>query len=77
MSYVYEYPYDVVKKDIYIKAFINSIIMCILDFAEKLIDLNVYAVHPIIEEIIGYYTRLDEINSYVPADYGFKRLYIV
>jgi hypothetical protein len=76
-SYVYEYPYNTDDKKIYTKAFVNCVIMFVLDFIEKLIDLNVYAIHPIVYEIIGYYMPLDEINNYDPSDNDYRRLYIV
>ncbi|XWV26068.1 hypothetical protein QJ857_gp1012 [Tupanvirus soda lake] len=77
MSYVYEFPYNTQEKDIYVKAFINTVILVVLDFAEKLIELNVYAIHPIVKDIIGYYTPLDEINQYNPLDNGNRKICIV
>ncbi|XWV24820.1 hypothetical protein QJ856_gp0963 [Tupanvirus deep ocean] len=77
MSYVYEFPYNTQEKEIYVKAFINTVILVVLDFAEKLIELNVYAVHPIVKDIIGYYTPLDEINQYDPLENGNRKICIV
>ena len=74
-AYVYEHPIE--NDTSYILGFINSIILLILDFAEKLIDLNVYAVHPIVQQIIEYYTPLDEINTYRSSDNTNKKLCIV
>lgn len=76
-SYVYEYPYESGDKELYTKAFINCIIMFIIDFADKLINHNVYAIHPIVYEVIGYYVPLDEINTYDPSEHNYKHLYIV
>ena len=77
VSYVYEYPYNTTEQNLYVKAFLNCVIIAILDFAEKLINLHVYAIHPIVEDIIGYYTPLDEINSYDPKENKNKPLCIV
>lgn len=76
-SYVYEYPIDTKEKNMYILGFINSIILSIMDLSEKLIELNVYAIHPIVDEIIRYYTPLDIMNQYDPLEYGGRKLYIV
>lgn len=77
-SYVYEYPInDIEMEDIYILGFINSIILAILEFADKLLDLKIYAVHQIITDIIEYHTPLDEINRYDPKEHGNKKLCIV
>jgi hypothetical protein len=76
-SYVFEYPPDTDEKDVYVLGFINSIIMSILDFAEKLISLNVYAIHAIVTELIVYYTPLDEINQYNPSENHNRKIYIV
>ena len=79
-SYVYDYPTkknDPVVIETYILGFINSVILAILDFAEKLIDLNIYAIHPLVNEVIYYYTPIDEINLYNPSEYGGRKLIIV
>lgn len=75
--YVYEYPPNKEDRNTYILGFINSIILTIVQFADKLIDLNVYAIHPIINQIIGYYTPIDEINQYHASENGNRKLYIV
>lgn len=69
-AYVYEYPIFS-NEEInlgYVKGFINSIILTILDLAEKLISLNIYAIHAIIYDIVNYYIPLDEINMYNESD---------
>lgn len=76
-SYVYENPINNTSNDIYICGFINSIILAVLDFAEKLIEQNIYAIHPIVMDIIGYYTPLDDIYLYNPDEYGNRKLCIV
>lgn len=76
-SYTYEYPLHVQDKDIYVLGFINSIILTIISFAEKLIDLHVYAIHPIVNSVIEYYTPINDINLYDPADNGYRRICIV
>ncbi len=75
-AYVYEYPQDmiVVSDSDYIKGFINSIILTIMDFAEKMIDLNIYAVHTIIIDIINYYVPLDDIYLHDPSKHQGKKL---
>ena len=76
-SYVYEYPYDMPDKERYNSALVNTIILEILNFSEKLIDLHVYTIHSIVNNIIEYYTPLDEINQYNPKDYDKRKICIV
>lgn len=76
-SYVYECPLDDGGAEIFALSFVNSIMMEILDFVEKLIGLRVYAVHPIILGIIDYYLPLDEINQFDPEQYGGRKYRIV
>ena len=75
-SYVYEHPINP-SEDSYLLGLINSVILAILDFADKLLNLNIYAVHPIVTNIIGYYTPLDEIYQYDPLDNDGRKLCIV
>ncbi|BCS83287.1 hypothetical protein QLL95_gp0836 [Cotonvirus japonicus] len=77
MSYVCEKPFDNAETDTYVKGFVNSIMLEILDFAEKLIDLNIYAVHIIITEIIDYCIPLDDINAFDPNDNDGRYIFIV
>ena len=74
-AYVYEHP--LVYDPHYVMGFINSVLLAILDFVEKLIELNIYAIHPILIQVIEYYTPLDEINSYLPVENNGKKLCIV
>jgi len=76
-SYVYEYPNNTDDNHIHVLAFINSIILSILNFTEKIIQLNIYAVHPIVTHIIEYYTPLDFINQYKPSENNYRKLCIV
>lgn len=76
-SYTYEYPIKSQDKDIYILGFMNSIILTILSFAEKMIELHVYAIHPIVNSVIEYYTPLDEINLYDPSDNDGRKIFII
>ena len=78
-SYTYEYPLDESEctSDIYVKGFINSVILASLDYVEKLLDLNIYAVNPMVMDIIGFYTPLNEINTYDPSENDGRKLYIV
>lgn len=74
-SYVYEHP--LTNDPSYVLGFINSVILAILIFAEKLIELNIYAIHPIVVQLIEYYTPLDEINQYDPSENHGKKLCII
>lgn len=76
-SYTYEFPIDSTEQYTYTLGFINSIILSILIFAEKMIELHVYAVHPIINGVIEYYTPLDEISEYSPSENGNRQIYVV
>lgn len=62
-SYVFECPLNYNETRYYVKGFINSLIMAIVNFSEKLIDLNTYAIHSIVVDIIGFHISLDEINK--------------
>ena len=75
--YVYEYPFDMQDKNLYDLAFINSILLEILNVSEKLIDLHIYTIHPIVNNVIEYYTPIDVINQYDPSDYGKRRICVV
>lgn len=70
-SYVYEQPIDHIERSTYVSGFMNMILLAIIDFAEQLINLNIYAVHPIIENIINYYVPMDEINSHDITENGY------
>lgn len=76
-SYVYEFPLNPDEKEAYIKGFINSIIMTIVDYTDALVNLGIYAVHPIFRDIIEHYLPLDEINTYDPEEHLGKKLSIV
>lgn len=56
-----EYVYNTSKDLVYKLGFINSVLMEILKLADKLIKLNVYAIHSIISNIIDDILPLDEI----------------
>lgn len=62
-SYVYEYPISNVQMS-YQKNLINNVIKEILSTAKKLIKLHIYAIHPIIYDIIDYFLPLDDINQF-------------
>jgi len=76
MMYVYEYPIDS-NDDTHIKGLINSIILSIITFADRLLDLNVYAIHAIVNNIIDNFLPLDEINLYDPTKYQGRPYCIV
>ena len=82
-AYVYEYPIECIseKEKVqpidslnYTKGFINSIILAIIEFAEKLITLNIYAIHTIVVDVINYYVPLDDINLYKRDEHSGKKL---
>lgn len=74
-SYVYEHPLNYEPN--YMAGFINSVLLAIIDFSEKMVDLNIYAIHPIITQFVEYYTPLDEINSYKSYENDGKKMCIV
>lgn len=61
----------------YTKEFINAVTLSVISFADKLIDLNIYAIHSIIYDIINYYVPLDDINSYDPDDYKDRNILLI
>jgi hypothetical protein len=75
-DYVYTYPLNGSPKycSTYIKGFINSIILIILELVDKLIDLQIYAIHGVVADLINYYVPLDIINSYDVDDHDGKKL---
>lgn len=79
VSYVYEYPIfsDPAEKKIYTLAFMNSVIMEILNFAEKLVELNVYAIHPFVTNIIDFYTPIDQIGQHHAHENDGRKIIIV
>lgn len=60
-SYVCYYPSEDCEIKIYVKVFVNTIITAILDFAEKLIELNIYAIRPIMNDVVDEYVVFDMI----------------
>jgi len=76
-SYVYEQPINHIDQPMYLTGFINSILLAIIDLSEKLIELNVYAIHPIVNNSINYYTPLDDINLYDPVENDNRPIYII
>lgn len=75
ISYVFEHPSDLDEN--YSKSFITYVILNILDFAEKLIDMNIYAIHTIVNNVIDYYTPLDDIGQYDPSSNHNLKLTLV
>jgi hypothetical protein len=76
-SYVYKCPHDMNEINVFSKTFIRSTILEIMNLIEKMVDLHVYAIHPIVENIIGDYISFDTINNYSRNDNDGKFLYIV
>lgn len=61
----------------YTYCFVNSLLLEIIEFSNKLIDLNIYAIHTIVFNVINNYVPLDEINHYKESSNGNRKLYIV
>ncbi|AGF85205.1 hypothetical protein QJ854_gp577 [Moumouvirus goulette] len=76
-KYICEYPFDENLQSIHTKTFINNILLIIYCCCEKLLDLNIYACHPIILAIIEPTLPLDDIYLYEPENNKNKLLIIV
>ncbi len=74
-SYVFEYPINDNNTLPYVKGFINSLIIAIINFSEKMIDLNIYSIHTIINDIISCQIPLDEII--MKQDENIKKILII
>ena len=48
----------------YTKGLINSILLEIIEFANKLIKLHIYAIHAIVNKITNNYLLFDDLNTY-------------
>jgi len=83
-AYVYEYPIqsptmnsDKNLAEMYTKGFVNGMILAILDFADKLLDLRIYAVHHVVKSVINSYLPLDDINLSDPDDEDYVAIVII
>lgn len=76
-SYVYEPSYNTPDHKLNVKSFINCVFHAIIDFSDKMIDLHIYALHPLINSIVGSYIPLDDINVYKSAKNDNKHLVII
>jgi hypothetical protein len=83
-AYVYQHPVDSIDEDnlnnekqTYVKDFICTVILAIVDFADKLIDLHIYKIHPIVLDVIDYYLPLDELNHYDLEEHDGRKMYII
>ena len=74
-KYVLNCPMD--DYDSHTIEFVRNVILEILNLSEKLIGINIYCVHPIINYYTEYYLPLDEINNYNSKKYGHRELYII
>ncbi len=59
--FISERPMDQNLQKNYVINFINSVLISICDFCEKIIELNIYAFHPIVLNIIESTLPLDDI----------------
>jgi len=83
-AYVYEYPIesptmnsDKNLAEMYTKGFVNGMILAILDFADKLLDLRIYAIHHVVKSVINSYLPLDDINLLDPEDKDYVAIMII
>lgn len=84
---IFKAAYDlIIDKYVYFKAEItdsdtyelfNSIFLAIINFADKMIELNIYTIHVLVNDIIGELTPFDDINYYTPECFGGKDLYVI
>lgn len=76
-TYVYGHSSKETTRELYLKALLNCTSLSIFEVADKLIDQHIHAVHPLINDIIEYYTPIDDLLTYNPADHGGKPLLIL
>lgn len=76
-SFVYKYHHNDLKQQNYVFQFIQNMLIIIFEFAHKLLDLNIYAIHTVISNIIGNYIPLNEINQYDPSENDGRKIIIV
>ena len=75
-DYVYKHPSDD-RDGTFSKQFINNLIAKIGDFSEKMIKINVYGIHTMVDDIISFHIPLAEINDYNPEHYHYKKIIVV
>nr|AEX62650.1 hypothetical protein mv_R445 [Moumouvirus Monve] len=75
--YISEYPFDEKLQPIHTKSYLNDILLSIYNCCEELLNLNIYACHPIILGIIESTLPLDDIYLYEPENNKNKSLIIV
>lgn len=68
-TYVYTYPitncvYLHSELNTYTKSMINKLLIKIISFTDKLINMNIYAIHTIINDAISMYVPLDHFNTF-------------
>ncbi|AKI80038.1 hypothetical protein QJ850_gp661 [Acanthamoeba polyphaga mimivirus] len=76
-SYVYEKPFEQEKQNSYVKGFVNSILLEIIELSDKLIKLHVYGIHTLINEVIEYYLPMDEYNNFDSEKHDGRKIVIV
>ncbi|AUV58546.1 hypothetical protein [Bandra megavirus] len=75
--FISERPMDQNLQKKYVINFINSVLISICDFCEKIIELNIYAFHPIVLNIIESTLPLDDIFLHEPEKYRNKNMIVV
>ncbi|AZL89256.1 hypothetical protein QKC54_gp0577 [Megavirus baoshan] len=75
--FISERPTDQDLQTNYVINFIGSVIISICDFCEKIIELNIYAFHPIVLNIIESTLPLDDIFLHEPEKYKNKNMIVV
>lgn len=59
------------------RSYINELTMMICSFTKKLVNMNIYAVHVLVDRIISEKFPFDIINQYDPEEYNDRPLIIV
>lgn len=75
--YVLNCPRDNEINKNHLIEFLNNLISEILNVSNKLIELNIYAIHPIVANIIEYYTPLDEYIMHLDYQDECERTMII
>ncbi|ANB50708.1 hypothetical protein [Powai lake megavirus] len=75
--FISERPMDQDLQKNYVLNFIGSVLISIFDFCEKIIELNIYAFHPIVLNIIESTLPLDDIFLHEPEKYKNKIMIVV
>lgn len=74
-DYVYKYP--LIENKNFSKKFINILIKSIIIFSKKMIKLNIYCIHTIVNDIICFLIPLEEINNYDINEYHNRKIIVI